>query len=63
MLSDPLDFTRITKAIEDTNKLFEADMNSDNAVNGAIVEAQDHLRDAISHAMSVDKKYLKYTNS
>jgi hypothetical protein len=62
MLCDPLDFNKIKKAIEDTNQLIKMEYDQMDSVNGAIVEASDHLMNALSHATSIDKKYLKYTN-
>ncbi|MBM7661345.1 hydroxypyruvate isomerase [Bacillus mesophilus] len=62
MLCDPLDFSKIKKAIDDTNKLIDTDLHHLDSVNGAIMEANEHLMNAISHATSIDKKYLKYTN-
>jgi hypothetical protein len=54
MLSDSLDFEKIYKALQDTYD--EHDIEE-------LAMAQENYMDALSHATSVDKQYLKYRNT
>jgi Tfp pilus assembly protein PilF len=64
MLCDPLDFDRISKAIQDANKMMDLDVGNGHSyfTNEGIDEAQENLMNALSHATSIDKQYLKYSS-
>jgi hypothetical protein len=53
MQSDSLDFEKIYKALQDTYDEYDLE---------ELAVAQEHLMDALSHATSIDKQFLKYRN-